>query len=284
MALLAALLASVLAMALAYEMLPASASVRVEQYETLAGLRQSQQGKAPFWRTLLLPFNRLAARLPASLSVRTRRQLYWAQRGDDWLGWDEASVLGLRLAGATLGALLAASSSLGITAASALLGWWLPGMLLAGRARRVERGFRRELPDTAHLLSMLVAAGLSVEQALERLAEQPGLVSGWLAEGLALARGHRRMDALGKRAGDTGLTDLTHFVAQLAEVERAGTSAGALLEGLAEDLAGAYRAQSLRRAKAVGSQLILPILVFYLVPYLLAVGAPMAASMVRLFQ
>jgi hypothetical protein len=192
MAILAAFLVAVLVAALLYEGLPVAASVRVEQYETVAGLRPAGQGRLPFWRAVLVPFNRLGRNLPSSLAGRARRQLYWAQRAGAWVGWDEASFLGLRLAGAVVGFLLTASAPMGILVAGAFLGWWLPGMMLAGRARRVERAFRRELPDVAHLLSMLVSAGLSVGQALERIAAQRGLVARWLGEGLAQSRGQRR--------------------------------------------------------------------------------------------
>jgi len=284
MAILAAFLVAVLIAALLYEMLPVTASVRVEQYETVAGLRQSAQVKLPFWRAMLLPFSRLGRYLPASLAVSTRRQLYWAHRVGAWLGWDEASFTGLRLAGGVLGFLLTASSSIGIVVTGTVLGWWLPGMMLAGRARRAERAFRRELPDVAHLLSMLVSAGLSVDQALERIAAQRGLAAGWLAEGLAQSRGQRRMEVLLRRAEETGLVELVNFVAQVGEMERAGTGVEKLLDGLAQDMSTAYRAEALRRAKVVGSQLILPILAFYLLPYLVAIGAPMVASMLRLFQ
>jgi tight adherence protein C len=284
MAILAAFLVAVLVAALLYEGLPVAASVRVEQYETVAGLRPAGQGRLPFWRAVLVPFNRLGRYLPSSLAGRARRQLYWAQRAGAWVGWDEASFLGLRLAGAVVGFLLTASAPMGILVAGAFLGWWLPGMMLAGRARRVERAFRRELPDVAHLLSMLVSAGLSVEQALERIAAQRGLVAGWLGEGLAQSRGQRRMEVLLRRAEETGLVELVNFVAQLGEMERAGTGVEGLLDGLAQDMSTAYRAEALRRAKVVGSQLILPILAFYLLPYLVAIGAPMVASMLRLFQ
>jgi len=139
MAILAAFLVAVLVAALLYEGLPVAASVRVEQYETVAGLRPAGQGRLPFWRAVLVPFNRLGRCLPSSLAGRARRQLYWAQRAGAWVGWDEASFLGLRLAGAVVGFLLTASAPMGILVAGAFLGWWLPGMMLAGRARRVER-------------------------------------------------------------------------------------------------------------------------------------------------
>lgn len=284
MAIWAAFLVAAFLVAVLYEMLPVAASVRVEQYETVAGLRQLAQGRLPFWRMVLVPFARLGRHLPSSLAVDARRQLYWAHRVGAWLGWDEASFVGLRLAGAVVGFLFTASRPIGITVAGTFLGWWLPGMMLAGRARRVERAFRRELPDIALWLSMLVVAGLSVEQALERIAAQQGLVAGWLAEGLAQARGQRRMEVLLRRAEETGLVELVAFMAQLGEMERVGTGVENLLDSLARDLSTAYRAEALRRAKVVGSELILPILAFYLMPYLVTIAAPMVASMLSLFQ
>ncbi|HPL30465.1 MAG TPA: type II secretion system F family protein [Anaerolineae bacterium] len=284
MAMLVALLLSLLVAAIAYGLLPVAVRTRTAQYERIAGLRPADEAQVPLWRALLEPFNRLSRYLPAALLARTRRQLYWAQRSGAWLGWDEVSFTGLRLAGATLGLLLMAPSSPAMAVAGVVLGGWLPGLLLAGRARRGERAFRRELPHLAHLLAMLVASGLSVAQALERIAAQPGLASGWFAEGLAQARGQRPLEVLLRRAQETGIAELANLIAQLGELERTGTGVEAVLEGLATDMSTAYRAEVLRRAKAIGSQLILPILVFYLLPYLVAIGAPMAASILGLFQ
>lgn len=284
MAMLAALLLSLLVAAIAYGLLPVAVRTRTAQYERIAGLRPVDEAQVPLWRALLEPFNRLSRYLPTALLARTRRQLYWAQRSGAWLGWDEVSFTGLRLAGATLGLLLMAPSSPALAVAGVVLGGWLPGLLLAGRARRGERAFRRELPHLAHLLAMLVASGLSVAQALERIAAQPGLASGWFAEGLAQARGQRPLEVLLRRAQETGIAELANLIAQLGELERTGTGVEVVLEGLATDMSTAYRAEVLRRAKAIGSQLILPILVFYLLPYLVAIGAPMAASILGLFQ
>ena len=67
----------------------------------------------------------------------------------------------------------------------AAIGFLYPAVNLSGVARRAERRFARQLPDAVQILSLLVATGQSLSQAMRRLSEGQGMVAAWFRDTLA---------------------------------------------------------------------------------------------------
>jgi Flp pilus assembly protein TadB len=247
----------------------------------------------PFGRALLLPLADAVRRFaPAAWLLDTEADLYWAQLAGGWSGWSAGDVWALRLVLAGLGlgyGLLWASKPIAGAGAGAV-GLFFPSMRLHGQAEKTRRRFLRELPDAAQNLALLAAVGVSVGEALRRLAEGQGLVSQWVRETLALAAGQQLLSSseqeggvLRRRAEESRLPALINLAVQLDLVQRSGTSAGQLLGDLATNVAQGYESEMAERAEKLGATLVFPTMIFYFIPYIVAILAPVAFSILRGF-
>ncbi len=294
MHILIAFIAAVYAAGLIYRLIPVPAAVdRAALARVMA--RGEEQETLPFWRLLLLPFNQLAAKLPPTLVGNTERQLYWAQFQGQWLGWTLVEFWGLRLAavliGLVVGLALFGDPVLGV-GIPALLYVYL-GARLNGPAEQATRRVQRELPEVAQTLALLVATGKSEIEALQEIAAGQGLVNLWLRRVLASrspdvplfsdvrggAVGHLR-----REAHCAGLPALINFATQVDFLKLAGIGADILLGTLADTVAGDYEAEVNARAEALGDKLVLPVTLFYFIPYLAGLMMPMFATSVQMMR
>ena len=288
------LLTAVVVGYVAYGLMPIPAAYwKARLGVVLAGEEQGED--MPFWRAILLPFAWLVERFaPATWLLDTRRQLYWAQRAGEWQNWTEADVWALRLTlalgGLLLGILL---GNRGLTVGGAAFGLLYPGMKLSGAAEKVQRRFLRELPEATQNLSLMVATGLSLTEAMERLADGEGLVSAWFRDTLAAARGQAlftplagvgekapEQGVLRRRAMESGMQELINLAVQIDLIKQKGVGAQDLLNDLAISVAADYNAEVRRRAEALGGKLVFPVMIFYFIPYLAAILTPMLASLI----
>ena len=70
---------------------------------------------------------------------------------------------------------------------------------------------------------------------------------------------------------------------QLDLVQRSGAGAGELLGDLATNVAQAYEAEMAERAEKLGSTLVFPTMIFYFLPYIITILAPVAFSVMAGF-
>jgi len=249
-----------------------------------------EQETLPFWRALLLPFNQLAARLPPTLVGNTAKQLYWAQFQGEWIGWTPVEFWGLRLAavliGAVVGMFLGGGDMLITAIVPALLYFYL-GNKLNRPAEKAIRQLQRELPEVAQTLALLVSTGKSEIEALQEVASGTGIIHTWLRRTLAArppdyplfsdVRGGKP-GYLRSEAERTGVASLVNFATQLDFLKAAGIGADVLLGNLADTVAADYQAEVNARAEALGDKLMIPVMIFYFIPYLAALMIPMFAS------
>ena len=137
---------------------------------------------------------------------------------------------------------------------------------------------------------MLAAVGTSVGEALRRLAQGQGLVSQWMRQTLALAAGQQLFSAserekgfLRQRAEESRLPALINLAVQLDLVQRSGAEAGNLLGDLATNVAQAYEGEMSERAEKLGATLVFPTMIFYFIPYMATILAPVAVSVMQGF-
>jgi len=280
---LIALVAGVWAAATIYRLIPVPAGVDREALSQV--MAQQPPETLPLWRVLLLPFNRLARRLPPSLIGDTRKQLYWAQFAGAWLGWRPTEVWGLRLAagltGLALGGALLGNALLG--AALGALAYLYVGVNLTNAAKEVRRQLQHELPEAAQTLSLLIATGEAEIDALQQVAAGQGVIHRWLGRVLATRppdhplfsaldgsrMGHLRAEA--QRSGEENLID---FATQLDFLKRSGIGSDLLLGTLADSVASAYQAEVDARAEALETQTLMPMMVCYFLPYMAGLLGP----------
>ena len=275
-----------------YQLVPIPASYWRKEVSKSLMTREEAEMQLPLWRALILPFNFLAKYAPATQLRKTRTDLYWAQRAGEWRGWDEVSFWGLRLACAVVGLFLSISRGPTYMAAAVGLGFMLPQMLLNSKARKARKTFLRELPEVVQLLALAVGTGKSIREALRVVGQGRGLVSRWIQEVLVqsagrelfTARGSRQPGFLRQRAIETGMPALVALAVQLDLIHARGTGAKELLGDLAVTVASEYEAEMMEKAERVGSELILPIILFFFIPYLVAIVAPMAVQLMNLLE
>ena len=136
----------------------------------------------------------------------------------------------------------------GVAAAfGAGLGWITPSFYLDHRIRARQHEIRRTLPDALDLLVVCVEAGMGLNQAVTRVADEIRHVSDLMSEELTLVNleiraGTPRDEALRHLADRTGLDDINSIVTMLIQSDRFGTSIGQALRTSSD-------AQRVRRAQ-----------------------------------
>ena len=251
-------------------------------------LEESGQPAAPElpgWRRWLSKLDRSTSRwTPASLLRRAKADLYFAQLVEKWQSWDEIQFTSLRIAlglGSFILGLLVYDSMLPSLLA-ALLGWQVPAVLLGGVARRVRRRFQAQLPEFIQLVAAQMAAGVSLEEALRRTSQTESLAARWMQHVLQMSQGRVIFTQLQKEAQASCLPDLIGLAVQLEFVLQ-GTAQQELMSQMAGRIAAEYAAGAEQRAERVGAELVIPMVLFYFLPFifiiLALIGWPILATL-----
>jgi Flp pilus assembly protein TadB len=250
-------------------------------------LRESDQPaepELPGWRKWLSWLDRPTARwAPGSILRRTKADLYFAQLAGKWQGWDKVQFTSLRVALA-LGSLvfgLLIYNDLIPSVIAALLGWQVPLVLLGGVARRMRRRFQAQLPEFIQLVAAQMAAGVSLEEALRRTAQMDSLAAQWMRHVLQMSQGRVIFTQLQKEAQASNMPDLIGLAVQL-EFVRLGTAQQELMAQMANRIAAEYTGGAEQRAERVGAELVVPMVIFYFLPFiaviLALIGWPILAT------
>ena len=156
-----------------------------------------------------------------------------------------------------------------------VLGWVAPTFILASMANRRKREILRGLPDALDLMVVCVEAGLGLNQAIQRVAEEitamaPALGEQMVLVNLEIRAGTPRDDALRNFAARTDLEDVRSIAAVLIQTERFGTSVAQALRTHSEVLR-TKRRQRVEEASAKTAIKMLFPLVFCIFPALFIV-------------
>lgn len=158
---------------------------------------------------------------------------------------------------------------------SAALGYYLPNLLLNARVRNRQRDIFESFPDALDLMTVCVEAGLAMDAALLRVAQEIGLKSAILSDELRLVTlelraGNTKERALRNLALRTGVDDVDALVAMLIQAERFGTSIADSLRVQSEQLRVKRRQRAEEMAAKIALKLLFP-LIFFIFPSLLVV-------------
>lgn len=206
--------------------------------------------------------------------------------------------MGLRfaLAGALLGGALFATTLLGLStseqmlvvAAAGLTGWMLPFVGVRRKVRARQGELQRSLPDALDLMVVCVEAGLGLNQALVRVADEMARVSPSLSEefalvGLEIRAGTPREEALRHLGERTGLGDVRAFVAMLVQTDRFGTSVANALRVHADELRTKRRQRAEEAAAKLTVKLLVPIVLFVFPSIFIVLLGPAAFHILETF-
>lgn len=186
-----------------------------------------------------------------------------------------ALPLTLFLYSAIAGWNLETKTLLALLLGSATIGYYLPNYILARRIAHRQREIFENFPDATDLMLVCVEAGLGLDAAITRVAEEIRLKSLTLAEELHLVTlelraGSSRERALRNLALRTGVAEVDTLVAMLIQADRFGTSMGDSLRVYADDLRTKRRLRAEETAAKIPLKLLFP-LVFFIFPSLLLV-------------
>ena len=156
--------------------------------------------------------------------------------------------------------------SVAVALGAAGLGYLLPGIVLARLARRRQHRIRLSVPDALDLLVVSVEAGLGLDQAIQRVAEELAQVHPELAEdlrmiNLELRAGKARPEALHNLAARTGVDDLSSLVAVLVQTDKFGTSVAQALRVHSDVLRTKRRQRAEEAAAKTGVKMVFPLVI-----------------------
>jgi tight adherence protein C len=162
--------------------------------------------------------------------------------------------------------------------AGAIVGYLLPDYFVARRIRLRKKQIQNGLPDALDLLIVSLEAGLGMDQAILKVAEELAIAYPALSEEFQFVNtetraGKARVEALKNFAKRTGVDDVRALVAMLVQTERFGTSVAQALRTHAEESRTKRRQRAEEAAAKLSVKLIFP-LVFFLLPafFVVAVG------------
>ena len=157
----------------------------------------------------------------------------------------------------------------------AIIGYYLPNVLLGNAIKRRQGELQDALPDALDLMLVCVEAGLGLDAAMLRAGSEIGLRSAALADelnlvALELRMGVKREHALRNLALRTGVDDIASFVAMLVQADRFGTNVADALRIQAETMRTLRTLRAEERAAKIPLKLLFP-LIFLIFPSLMLV-------------
>ncbi|HJV84034.1 MAG TPA: type II secretion system F family protein [Noviherbaspirillum sp.] len=155
------------------------------------------------------------------------------------------------------------------------IGFFLPNFGLTYIVNVRKREIFERFPEALDLLTICIEAGLAIDAAIARIAQEMAATSQILSEELHLVTlelraGSAKEKALRNLAMRTGVEDIDSLVAMLIQAERFGTSVADSLRVHAESLRIKRRQRAEEAAAKVSLKLLFP-LIFCFFPALLGV-------------
>jgi tight adherence protein C len=238
---------------------------------TGAGTRDVEE---PRFESIKTAIKRLGAKVPASPAEMGKVRQRLVQAG--YRGAEAVPIFyGTRMAIAVTAFVLFATPiffrpNLGIGLGGSLLGYVMPGIVLARLARKRQHKIQLALADALDLMVVSVEAGLGLDQAILRVGDELSFAHPDLSDELRLVNielraGKARTEALRNLADRTGLEDITSLVTMLVQTDKFGTSVAQSLRVHCETLRTKRRQRAEEAAAKTGVKMVFP-LVFCIFP------------------
>ena len=272
--LLAFVFGTLIITAAAMAMMPRRASAIERRLEELAIGGGPQEEARPRFQSFIGMLKRVGEKAPRSPKELGSLRLRLVQAG---YRREEALTIffGIRVSFAlALFALLSSSIITRPNMTFALgglgLGYILPGMVLARKAKSRAHRIRLALADMLDLLVVSVEAGLGLDQAISRVGSELAFAYPELSDelkliNLELRAGKARSEALRNLADRTGIDDLSSLVTMLIQTDKFGTSVAQSLRVYSETLRTKRRQRAEEAAAKTGVKMVFP-LVFCIFP------------------
>ncbi|MDG5752297.1 type II secretion system F family protein [Qipengyuania sp. XHP0211] len=168
----------------------------------------------------------------------------------------------------------------------ALLGLYLPNLVVTAKADRRREAVTHGFPDCLDLMLVCVEAGLGMEAAMDRvgreMVESHPLIAKILSEvTLQLRAGARREDALRKMGESSGVVEIRSFATLLIQSDKLGTSVADTLRVYSAEMREKRRLRAEEKAHRLPVLISIP-LVVNMLPTM--IGVLMMPGMIRVFR
>jgi tight adherence protein C len=232
----------------------------------------------------------MALRLtPAGARDKIAKKLVLAGSPNGWTAERLLAVKGMGLMmGLMLGYLFGSLTGLGIAATLAipvvgLIGYMIPGAVLAQSVIARQERIRRALPDTIDLLTISVEAGLSFDAALLHVRRTmrgplPQEIGRLLHE---IQLGVSRAEALRHLAERASVPELKGFVLAMIQADQFGVSVASVLRAQSHELRVKRRQGAEERAMKIPVKLLFPMILCVMPALFIVILAPAA---IKIFQ
>jgi tight adherence protein C len=176
--------------------------------------------------------------------------------------------------------------SMAVTVLCALLGFYLPDIWLNRKGEERRQKVLQSLPDALDLLVICVEAGMGLDGAINKVAQELGMGSPELSDelqlmNLELRAGKQRTDALKNLALRTNLDEISSLTTLLVQTDKFGTSMADALRVYSDS----YRTQRYQRAEEMAAKLpvkmLMPMLFCIFPSLFLVILGPAAINIYR---
>ena len=166
------------------------------------------------------------------------------------------------------------------------LGLFLPLMLLRRSAKSRQKRIWRSMPNAIDLMTTCVEAGLSLDFALQRVAERyKGALSDEIQRMLReVGLGKTRREALTDMAERIDVPDITTFINSIVQAETLGTSVGQVLRIQAKQMRQKRRQQAEQMARQAPVKMVFPLVLFLMPSLFIVTIGPVILNVIDAFS
>jgi tight adherence protein C len=169
---------------------------------------------------------------------------------------------------------------------AALVACYLPNLVLRRLAARRKREIFESFPDAADLMLVCVEAGMGLDAALGKVADEIRIKSAALADelhwtNLEMRAGSTREKTLHNLAARTGVDEIHSFAAMLTQADRFGTSIGDSLRVFSDDLRHKRQMRAEELAAKIPTKMLLPLVLCIFPAIVMVVLGPALIGILR---
>lgn len=165
-------------------------------------------------------------------------------------------------------------------------GFYIPEIVLWYIRRGRQEQIFLQLPDALDLLVVCVEAGLALDAAMRRVADELSDTAAEICEeftrcNMQLQMGKVRRECLREMGLRTGVDDMRALVATLINAERFGSSIGPALRVQSDSMRTKRRQQAEERAQKTAVQMLFPLVLFIFPGIFVVLVGPAAVMMMK---
>lgn len=169
---------------------------------------------------------------------------------------------------------------------AALVGLYLPNLLLLILVSNRQEEIFQAFPDAADLLLVCVEAGLGLDASLTKVAEEitsrsPATAEELLLTNLEIRAGVSREKALKNLALRTGIEEIRIFASMLTQADKFGTSVGDCLRVFSDDLRHKRQVRAEEKAAKIPVKILIPLVLFIFPAIIMVIMGPVVIQITR---